>query len=162
MSNADTSDVQWEDEQPLTASPADANGVIWEDEQPGAGGLASSPSNSGQTVNDVGNLVLTPKDGEKYTDTLNRIIAQGKKTTPEMINKEIATVPKKAATVLAAAPVIGAAGAGAGAATGAGPAAIEMLEAAAKAHPFVAHIVAKGIEGLGIGGGLAPVKKLLQ
>jgi hypothetical protein len=63
---------------------------------------------TGQQVNDVGNTVIVPKDGEDFADTMKRAAAQGKKTTPEQINKEVATMPGKAATVLAAAPVIGA------------------------------------------------------
>lgn len=68
---------------------------------------------TGEQTNDVGNTVIVPKDGESFADTMSRAAAQGKKTTPEQINKEIATAPGKAATVLAAAPVMGAAGAAA-------------------------------------------------
>jgi hypothetical protein len=158
MSN--TSDIQWEDEQPLTAAPTPTSDVQWEDEVPG--NTAAQNTAAGQVKNDVGNVVTVPQDGEAFADTIARAVAQGKKTTQADINREVSTMPKKVAAVLGAAPVIGAAGAAAGAATASGPAAVEFLEAAAKAHPFVAHLIAKGIEGLGIGGGLVAVKKLLQ
>ena len=65
---------------------------------------------SGQITNDVGNTVIVPKDGESFSDTMKRAAAQGQKTTPDQINREIATMPGKAATVVGAAPVMGAAG----------------------------------------------------
>lgn len=68
---------------------------------------------TGQQTNDVGNTVIVPKDGESFADTMQRAAAQGKKTTPEQINKEVATAPKKAAEVLAAAPAMGVGGAAA-------------------------------------------------
>jgi hypothetical protein len=79
---------------------------------------AQQATPSGQVTNDVGNSVITPKDGESFSDTMKRAAAQGKQTTPDQINKEIATMPSKAATVLGAAPVIGAGGAAALAAPG--------------------------------------------
>ena len=155
MSNKD---VVWEDEAPQ--APATASGdVQWEDED-NLGRLAADVT--GQQTNEVGNTVIVPKDGENFSDTMKRASAQGKKTTPEQINREVATMPKKVATVLTAAPAIGAAGTAALAAPGGLPGALEMLETAAKAHPFVAHVIARGLEGLGIGGGIAAVKKMLQ
>lgn len=65
---------------------------------------------SGEVTNDVGNTVIVPKDGESFADTMKRAAAQGQKTTPDQINREVATMPGKAATVLAAAPAIGAGG----------------------------------------------------
>jgi|ERR1022692_194137 hypothetical protein len=70
-----------------------------------------SAPQEGEQKNDVGNTVIVPKDGESFADTMKRAAAQGKKTTPEMVNKEIATMPEKAAQVIAAAPIAGAAGA---------------------------------------------------
>jgi hypothetical protein len=70
--------------------------------------LASAPQ--GEIKNDVGNTVIVPKEDESFADTMKRAAAQGRKTTPEQINAELRTAPGKAATVLAAAPVIGAAG----------------------------------------------------
>jgi hypothetical protein len=75
-----------------------------------------SPSTStsdvvrGEVKNDVGNTVIVPKEGEDFADTMRRAAAQGKKTTPEQIQAEEKTMPGKAATVLAAAPAIGAVG----------------------------------------------------
>ncbi len=152
----DHKDVVWDDEAPTTPATT-SDDVAWEDENP-----FRSADQSGKQTNDVGNTVIVPKDGEKFSDTMKRAAEQGKKTTPAEINKEVATMPKKAATVLAAAPAMGAAGTATLAAPGGLPGAIEMLETAAKAHPFVAHIITRGIEGLGIGGGLAAVKKMLQ
>src|ERR1700693_4500548 len=66
--------------------------------------------NTGQITNDVGNTVIVPKEGESFSDTMARAAAYGKTVTPQQINVELATAPKKAATVLAAAPAIGAGG----------------------------------------------------
>ena len=68
---------------------------------------------AGAQVNDVGNLVITPRSGESFADTMQRAAAYGKTVTPEQINAEVRTMPAKAAETLAAAPVIGAGGAAA-------------------------------------------------
>jgi hypothetical protein len=73
---------------------------------------------TGTTTNDVGNTVIVPKEGESFSDTMKRAAAYGKTVTQDQINKELATAPKKAAEVLAAAPMIGAGGAAALAAPG--------------------------------------------
>jgi hypothetical protein len=151
-------DVQWEDEAPLTPATS-GDDVQWEDETPGSATQTSTP---GQTINDVGNVVISPLSEEGFAQTMARAAAQGKKTTQADIDKEVQTMPKKVAEVIGAAPVIGAGGAAALAAPGGLPGALEMLETAAKAHPFVAHIITRGIEGLGIGGGISAVKKMLQ
>ncbi len=65
----------------------------------------------GQVTNDVGNTVIIPKQGESFADTMKRAAAYGRTVTPEQINAEVATMPGKAATTLAAAPAIGAVGA---------------------------------------------------
>jgi hypothetical protein len=87
----------------VEAQPADGN--------PFADPALTSPeavqADTGEATNDVGNTVIVPKEGESFADTMKRAAAQGKKTTPEQINKELATAPGKAATVLAAAPAIG-------------------------------------------------------
>jgi len=153
------SNVVWEDEAPQAPATTSADDVHWEDED-SLGRLAADVT--GEQTNEVGNKVIVPKDGESFSDTMKRASVQGKKTTPAEIQKEVSTIPKKAATVLAAAPAIGAAGTAALAAPGGLPGAIEMLENAAKAHPFIAHIITRGIEGLGIGGGISAVKKMLQ
>jgi hypothetical protein len=79
---------------------------------------AQQATPSGQVTNDVGNTVIVPKDGETFADTMKRAAAQGQQTTPDQINKEVATMPGKAATVLAAAPAMGFGGAAALAAPG--------------------------------------------
>jgi hypothetical protein len=78
----------------------------------------ASHTPTGEQINDIGKTVIVPKEGESYSDTMARAAAQGKKTTQQDINDEVATAPKKAAEVLAAAPVIGAAGAASLAAPG--------------------------------------------
>jgi hypothetical protein len=55
---------------------------------------------------------------KSFSDIMKRAAAQGKNTIKDQINREIATMPGKAATVLAAAPSIGFGGAGALAAPG--------------------------------------------
>jgi hypothetical protein len=76
---------------------------------------------SGAQVNDVGNLVITPRLGESFGDTMKRAAAYGKTVTPDQLNAEEATIPGKAATVLASAPAIGATGTAALASLGALP-----------------------------------------
>ena len=66
---------------------------------------------SGTITNDVGNTVIVPKDGESFLDTVRRAAAHGKTVTQDQINREMATAPGKVATVVGAAPVIGAGGA---------------------------------------------------
>lgn len=77
-----------------------------------------APDTSGQITNDIGKTVIVPKDGESFADTMDRAIAQGKKTTQQDINDELKTAPKKVAETLVAAPAMGAAGAAAIAGTG--------------------------------------------
>jgi len=52
--------------------------------------------NTGQITNDVGNTVIVPKEGESFSDTMKRAAAYGKTVTPQQINAELATAPKKA------------------------------------------------------------------
>jgi hypothetical protein len=121
---------------------------------------------SGQVTNDVGNAVITPKDGESFADTMKRAAAQGQKTTPDQINREIATMPGKAATVLAAAPAIGAGGAAGLAAPGAIAQGAEnflqisetALDHLAENYPQLTKLAGK----LGYGVGAAGAYKLLN
>src|SRR5205809_192697 len=53
--------------------------------------------NEGEQVNDVGNKVIVPKEGESFADTMKRAAAYGKTVTPEQINAEVRTMPDKAA-----------------------------------------------------------------
>jgi hypothetical protein len=64
----------------------------------------------GQVRNDVGNTVIVPREGESFADTMQRAAAYGRTVTPQQINAEMATAPKKVAQTLVAAPAIGAAG----------------------------------------------------
>src|SRR6266851_5009060 len=76
----------------------------------------------GEMINDVGNRVIVPAgtdsarfgyEGESFADTLKRAAAYGQSITQQpdkgagVINKELATAPKKAATTLASATAIG-------------------------------------------------------
>jgi hypothetical protein len=81
----------------------------------------------GEQTNEIGKTVIVPKEGESFSDTMKRAAAQGKKTTQQDINEEVATAPKKVAQVVAAAPVIGAAGTAGLAAAGEIPAAAEKI-----------------------------------
>ncbi len=74
--------------------------------------------NIGTIKNDVGNTVIVPKDGESFSDTMQRAAQQGKQTTQAQVDAETATMPKKTAQTLVAAPFIGAGGAAALAAPG--------------------------------------------
>src|SRR5437660_24092 len=65
---------------------------------------------TGAQVNDVGNLVITPRSGESFEDTMRRAAAYGKTVTPDQMNAEVRTMPAKAAETLVAAPAIGAVG----------------------------------------------------
>jgi hypothetical protein len=69
---------------------------------------SGSPSTLGSLVNDVGNQVIVPKPGESFADTMKRAAEYGKTVTPEQINAEMATAPKKAAQVSLAALLGGA------------------------------------------------------
>jgi len=87
---------------------------------------------TGEQINDVGNKVIVPKEGESFADTIKRAADYGKTVTPGQVNAEVRTMPGKAATVLAAAPVIGAAGAASLAGAGEVGAAIPSLPASAE------------------------------
>ena len=70
------------------------------------------PSQTGEIVNDVGNKVIVPKNGESFADTMKRAVQYHNSLTPEQrqaaIDKETATMPKKTAQTLGAAATIGA------------------------------------------------------
>jgi len=65
---------------------------------------------SGITRNADGSFVITPKEGESFQDTMKRAAEVGKTVTPEMIQSQAKKGLKETPAVLAAAPVIGAAG----------------------------------------------------
>jgi hypothetical protein len=111
----------------------------------------AQPIAAGEQINDVGNRVIVPEEGESFADTMNRAAAYGKTVTPQQINAEMATAPRKVAQTLGAAPLIGATGAAglaaAGAAGPATPQAIAAIKAMAQAHPFAAKLVSRALEG---------------
>ena len=87
----------------VEAQPADGNPF----NDPALASPESVAAQTGEVTNDVGNTVIVPKDGESFADTMKRAAAHGKTVTQDQRNKEMATAPKKVATVLAAAPAIG-------------------------------------------------------
>src|SRR5579859_7541154 len=91
------------------ATPASSSGLSPLEQLAQAPDATQAPP-SGEITNDVGNTVIVPKPGESFADTMARARAYGATVTQDQISKEMATAPKKVATVLAAAPVIGAGG----------------------------------------------------
>jgi hypothetical protein len=128
----------------VEAPPADGNPFS----DPALTSPEYAQQQTGQVTNDVGNTVIVPKEGESFADTMKRAAAYGKTVTPQQINAEVRTMPGKAATVLAAAPVIGAAGAASLAApgeiSGAGERLLQMTESQlqrfAEAYPHLSKI----------------------
>jgi hypothetical protein len=130
--------------------------------------------NEGEIVNDVGNKVIVPKEGESFADTMKRAIQYHDSLTPEQrqaaINKEVGTMPKKAAEALGGAAVAGIAGPAALAGAGEAGAAIQGLTTAplGMTPPIIRalpHIVqfAKVMGQLGVGvGGLSLLLKELM
>jgi hypothetical protein len=140
-------------EQPSAAQPQQQqNGGLppgYTLEQPGQ---ASTQSTPGEIKNDVGNTVIVPKDGESYLDTIKRAVAHSNSMTAEQhqaaFDKETATMPGKAATVLAAAPVMGFGGAAALSAAGGVPAASgegELVDVAGNAIRSADPVVTRAI-----------------
>ena len=108
----------------------------------------SGAADTGQMTNDVGNTVIVPKDGESFADTMKRAANYGRTVTPAQLNPEEKTIPAKAATVIAAAPAIGAGGAAAvalpGEAVNAGERVLQMTESQlqrfAEAYPHLSKL----------------------
>jgi hypothetical protein len=108
---------------------------------------------SGEQLNDVGNRVIVPKDGESFSDRMARAVASGKTVTQPQIDAEMRTAPAKVAQTLVGAATIGAAMPAAEVAGGAGLggilprvlpgtiAGVKAIGAWAKAHPVLAYIV---------------------
>lgn len=99
-------------------SPRDPNSFslseLTQSDEQNTPSTADDPRKTGEIVNDVGNKVIVPKDGESFADTMKRAVEYHKSLTPEQqqaaINKEVATMPKKTAETLGAAATIGAVG----------------------------------------------------
>jgi hypothetical protein len=74
-------------------------------------GMPKYADDEGMTKSADGSFVITPKEGEEFSDTMQRAAAAGKKVSPELVQKQAVKGLKEAPAVAAAAPVIGAAGA---------------------------------------------------
>lgn len=103
----------------------------------------------GQQINDVGNTVIVPKEGESYADTIKRAVDHYKKMPPselqDRINRETSmrSLAPKVATTLAAAPAIGAGGSAILSLPG------EVLGAARSALPKVIPATIAGVKAVG-------------
>ena len=115
--------------QPLSQGP---NGSV----QIPQGATLQALSHEGEQTNDVGNTVIVPKSGESFLDTIKRAGQYGKTVTPQQINAQMATAPKKVAQVLTAAPVIGAAGAALGPTAEAAAPVAKAAASWSAAHPL--------------------------
>jgi hypothetical protein len=115
----------------------------------------NDPRKSGEIVNDVGNTVIVPKDGESFSDTVKRAVAHQKSLTPEQqqaaIDKEVATMPAKTAQTLGAAATIGAVG----------PALLAAPGEIAEAVPSVVTHTIDGVKAIGSWAGKNPVQAYL-
>ncbi len=80
-------------------------------QQPSGDWFSDNAPVAGQQTNDTGGTIIVPKDGESFLDTMRRAAAQGGNTTQAQLDASMRSAPGKVATVLTAAPVIGAAGA---------------------------------------------------
>lgn len=110
---------------------------------------------SGEQLNDVGNRVIVPKEGESFADTMKRAVASGRTVTPEQLGREEQTMPTKALATLGLGPIIGAGGAAALAGPGEAVAAtlprvlpatvdgVKAVGAWANAHPLQAYALYK-------------------
>jgi hypothetical protein len=106
---------------------------------------------SGQTTNDTGSTVITPKEGESFEDTMKRAAAFGQTAQAKTQAAQESTVRNlgtKAAQTLVAAPVIGAAGAAGGAA---------VNEVAAAVPSVIPHTI-EGVKALGAWAQANPVQ----
>jgi hypothetical protein len=115
----------------------------------------TDPRKSGEVLNDVGNTVIVPKDGESFSDTVKRAVARQKSSTPEQqqaaIDKEVATMPTKTAQTLGAAATIGASG----------PAILATPGEIAEAVPSVLTHTIDGVKTIGTWAGKNPVQAYL-
>jgi len=73
--------------------------------------MPDNPPDQGITRNSDSSFVITPKDGESFSDTMKRAAAAGKTVTPELVQAQAQKGLKQAPAVIAAAPAIGAVGA---------------------------------------------------
>jgi len=115
----------------------------------------NDPRKTGEIVNDVGNKVIVPKDGESFADTMKRAVAYHKSLTPAQqqaaIDKEVATMPKKTAQTLGAAATIGVVG----------PAMFAAPGELAEAVPSVLTHTVEGVKAIGAWAAKNPVQAYL-
>jgi hypothetical protein len=142
----------------LTQQPSEGDALdrlAAQHQQQSAQPVEPDPGQTGEIVNDVGNTVIVPKDGESFADTMKRAVAYHNSLTPEQrqaaINSEIKTMPGKVATTLAAAPVIGAAGVAGGAA---------VNEVATALPSVIPHTIA-GVKAVGAWANANPIQAYL-
>jgi hypothetical protein len=109
----------------------------------------AQPINAGEQINDVGNRVIVPKEGESFGDTMKRAAAYGKTVTPSQINAETASAPGKVATTSLAA--LG--GGFAMPAAEAGVGAVPWTGVAAALAPIAKKYGVKALEGMSVGAG---------
>lgn len=76
--------------------------------------VGETDSDPGYLINDVGNKVIVPKQGEEFSDTLKRAVEHWKSLPKEeqqkQIGKEVATMPEKVPEALTGAALAGIAG----------------------------------------------------
>lgn len=115
----------------------------------------NDPRKTGEIVNDVGNKVIVPKDGESFADTMKRAVQYHKSLPPAQqqaaIDKEVATMPKKTAQTLGAAATIGVVG----------PAALAIPGEIAEAVPSVLTHTIQGVKTIGAWAAKNPVQAYL-
>lgn len=106
-------------------------------------------------MNDVGQKVIVPKDGESFADTLKRAVAYHKSLSPAQqqaaLDAETKTMPKKAAQTLAAAAAVGTVG----------PAMLAAPGEIAEAVPAVLTHTIDGVKAIGAWAGRNPVQAYL-
>lgn len=120
----------------------------------------NQPVQAGEQLNDVGNKVITPKDGEDFSATVQRAVKLGKArqaagTEQSVINKETATIPSKTAQTLGTAAAAGIAGPAAlalpgeiGTSLASMTSAVKAVGAWAEAHPVHAYLVFQALKEL--------------
>ena len=112
----------------------------------------NDPRKTGEIVNDVGNKVIVPKDGESFADTLKRAVAYHKSLTPSQqqaaLDAETRTLPTKTAQTLGAAATIGTVG----------PAMLAAPGELAEAVPSVLTHTIEGVKTIGAWAAKNPVQ----
>jgi len=141
------------------SSPKDPNSFslseLTNDEQTTPSAVENDPRKTGEIVNDVGQKVIVPKDGESFADTLKRAVAYHNSLTSKQqkaaLDAEAATMPKKTTETLGAAATIGAVG----------PAALAIPGEVAEAVPAVLTHTIEGVKAIGAWAAKNPVQAYL-